>query len=416
MFIVSFMNTNFALVILIFSMLFSPELRAGGISGRAVVVRVDDIFLFVVFFGWWAKMAVNKELGLLKMTVLNRPIVVYTLVCFLATFIGILQGYLNVKGSFFYLLKYLEYFLLFFMVSNNLRSIKQAKIFVFFLILTCMLVSLHGYAQIPSGERLSAPFEGQGGEPNTLAGYLLLMMALILGLALSTEDKQHRLMFLGCFGFTVVPFLLTLSRGAWLGFLPMFLTFILMSKRHRIPLCVAFVSMLLLTPYVLPKKVHERVQETFVADRTYKVFGKRINLSESAGARIDAWQTAFRNVSRRPLFGYGVPAGNVVDNQYTRVLSETGIIGLITFLWLISRLFGAAGYSLRNTQGSVFAQGLSLGFIAGLIGLLTQSFTAATFIIVRIMEPFWFIAAIVVMLPDLSVMETLSAGKEYKSV
>jgi len=45
-------------------------------------------------------------------------------------------------------------------------------------------------------------------------------------------------------------------------------------------------------------------------------------------------------------------------------------------------------------------RGLALGFLAGFIGLLVHSFGAATFIIVRIMEPFWFLAAIVIVLAE----------------
>ena len=42
-FFVAFLNINFALVILIFAMLLSPEIPIGGIPGRAVKVRIDDV-------------------------------------------------------------------------------------------------------------------------------------------------------------------------------------------------------------------------------------------------------------------------------------------------------------------------------------------------------------------------------------
>jgi hypothetical protein len=48
-----------------------------------------------------------------------------------------------------------------------------------------------------------------------------------------------------------------------------------------------------------------------------------------------------------------------------------------------------------------FDKGLSIGFIAGFTGLLFHAIGANTFIIVRIMEPFWFIAAMVMMIPSL---------------
>jgi hypothetical protein len=42
---------------------------------------------------------------------------------------------------------------------------------------------------------------------------------------------------------------------------------------------------------------------------------------------------------------------------------------------------------------------VALGFLAGTVGLLVHAIGSNTFIIVRIMEPFWFFAGIVVMLP-----------------
>ena len=48
-----------------------------------------------------------------------------------------------------------------------------------------------------------------------------------------------------------------------------------------------------------------------------------------------------------------------------------------------------------------FLKGLSMGYIAGFVGLLFHAIGANTFIIVRIMEPFWFMTALVVMIPRL---------------
>ena len=54
----------------------------------------------------------------------------------------------------------------------------------------------------------------------------------------------------------------------------------------------------------------------------------------------------------------------------------------------------------RNQQSDLL-RGLSVGFIAGLVGLLIHAFGANTFIIVRIMEPFWFLVGIVVALASM---------------
>jgi hypothetical protein len=48
-----------------------------------------------------------------------------------------------------------------------------------------------------------------------------------------------------------------------------------------------------------------------------------------------------------------------------------------------------------------FYKGLALGFMAGFIGLAFHAITANTFIMIRTMEPFWFVAGIIMVLPEL---------------
>lgn len=408
-FTLSFINTDFVLVILILATLLSPEIAIGGVKGREIVIRAEDIFLIFVFLGWLAKIAVNKQMGLLKFTPLNKPIAVYVVVSLIATFLGIIEGFVNYRTAFFYLLKYIEYYLLFFMVVNHIKTRKQVKFFVFFMLITCIFVCLYAARQIPTGERLSAPFEGKGGEPNTFAGYLLLMMSVVGGLLLYPETKRQRLLFLGLLGFVVVVFLLTLSRGGWLGFFPMYAMFIILSKRFRIPLFAVFLVILVSMPFVMPQKVKDRFTDVFAPEATYVLFDQKMTFSKSTAARINAWRSGVERWKARPLLGFGVSAGGVTDNQYTRVLTETGTIGFIVFVWLLVRLFRVGFYSFRNSGGDNFAKGLSLGFLAGLVGLLTHSLSAATFILIRIMEPFWFLAALVVMLPI--VLQSSEAGQ-----
>jgi hypothetical protein len=402
-FLISFFNTDLALNILIFSMLLSPELSGGGASeGRQVGVRAEDIFLFVVFFGWLAKMAVRKEIGILRTNPLNAPINLYILICLVSSFLAIIQGRLTIKISFFYNLKYIEYFLLFFMVANNLKSEKQIKRFVFFLLLTGLIVCLYSWIKIPGGERLSAPFERKsgGGEPATFSGYLIVLMALTLGLALYSSSLKNRLLLLSLFGLAFVPFLYTLSRGGWVAFFPMFLMLIFLTKRFKALLIAVFFVGLIILPLVVPQSVRARIKDTFLPEKSYEFLGKKISLSESAGARLESWSVALREYNKHPLLGAGIPGVKVIDNQYTRVLIETGAFGTLVFLWLLIMVYRLGKNTLLVTINNNFAQGVSLGFLAGFFGLLFHALSAASFIIVRIMEPFWFLAAIVVMLPD----------------
>jgi hypothetical protein len=54
------------------------------------------------------------------------------------------------------------------------------------------------------------------------------------------------------------------------------------------------------------------------------------------------------------------------------------------------------------TQGkNEFYHGISLGFLAGFIGLCGHALGTNTFIIIRIMEPFWLLAGIVISIPKI---------------
>src|SRR5713226_5106621 len=82
-FLVVFIKAEFGLYLVIFSMLLSPQFGLGGgglAEGRRIIIRSEDLLLIVVAFSWFAKTAMNKELGLTLKTPLNRPIMLYVVV------------------------------------------------------------------------------------------------------------------------------------------------------------------------------------------------------------------------------------------------------------------------------------------------------------------------------------------------
>jgi hypothetical protein len=89
-----------------------------------------------------------------------------------------------------------------------------------------------------------------------------------------------------------------------------------------------------------------------------------------------------------------------MDAQYPRILVETGVVGVLAFAWLINALFRMGLGTLREHQDDLL-RGLSVGLIAGLVGLLVHAIGANTFIIVRIMEPFWFLTGMVIALSQM---------------
>ena len=404
------MSPEIALYVLIVSMLLSPEFVVGGIAGKAalgrgITLRFDDILLVIIGFSWFLKTAIKKELGLFLKTPLNRPTAYYLVVCLVATLFGFMMGRVKGLTGFFFVFKYFEYFIVYFMVVNHLRDKKQVERFVMTMLIVCLIVCLVAIYQIPAGGRVSAPFEGEVGEPNTLGGYLVLVVSITLGLLLTYGSKKQKGLFAALTVFIVISLIATLSRSSWLAVGPMLLALVYFSKRKMVIL-VPLIVIIVLSPFILPSGVKERALFTFAQPQErgqIKVGGLRIDTS--ASARLNAWKNVLtKDLIKHPVLGYGVTGYHFLDAQYPRVLVETGLVGFAFFIWLLITIFRNALYAYQNTSDPLFS-GLSLGYLTGFVAMLVHAIGANTFIIVRIMEPFWFLTAIIMIIP------TIEAGE-----
>ena len=383
-------------------MIFSPEIPLAQLTHRAVVMRIEDFLIIFMFFTWLVKTTINKELGLIRHTPINLPMMAYILVCIISTGLAISAGYVSLAGSFFYVLKYVEYFMLFFMVSNNIRSKEQVKKFIVILLITCLFTCIYALLtphRFITG-RASAPFEGRAGEPNTLSGYLVLLFPIAAGFFLYSSSRIWRFFCLALACLIFITLVETLSRSSYVAFIILYLTITFFSRRKKLLLIGILIFGIFILPVMLPRTVINRVTSTFIPGTVYRPFGQEIALESSPASRIERWKIIINKLVERPILGYGVTGVGLVDSQYALVLGEVGIIGFLIFIWLIIMIISCALRNLHNIEDD-FAQGLSLGFFAGFIGLLIHSFGANTFIIIRIMEPFWFIAAVAMSLPRL---------------
>jgi len=156
---------------------------------------------------------------------------------------------------------------------------------------------------------------------------------------------------------------------------------------------------------LFPDAVTKRVLYTFEPERGQPTVSVgRIGLDPSTSARIISVKQAFGGFMQRPILGYGVTGFAFMDQQFARTLVETGVVGLAALLGLVWAVLKVGVGSFRALTDPE-ERGLALGFVAATFGLLGHALGANTFIIVRIMEPFWFFAAIVIALPTLAAAE-----------
>ncbi len=409
--VLTFIDTDFAIYALIFSMLLSPEFGSRTTHGEGVTIRIDDVLLFIILFTWLAKTALYKDLGLFRKSPLNKPIAYYTFICFFATGAGMLFHNVNPLSGLFFVLKYIEYFLVYFLVVNQVRSKKQFDNFVIALLVTFTIVVIVALLQIPSGKRLTAPFEGDAGEPNTLGGYLIFIIAINLSLVLQPgiiPQPKYRRLLLWITAISIFPFFLTNSRGSWAAAIPVLIAYIFLSNRRWI--IIGFTAFfLLMAPIILPDAVIDRFRYTFQKQTGYAATLQEniggVTLDTSASERIRSWRDAWQGIKKSPIIGYGITGWRFLDAQYMRVLIETGFIGLGLFLYLLYSVLLETWKVFKNAKIPFFKY-FAQGFFVATIAMMTHSIGANTFIIIRIMEPFWLVCGLVISIPYIEKIET----------
>ncbi|MFH1379506.1 MAG: hypothetical protein ABII23_04435 [bacterium] len=403
--IIAFVKPELGLLVLVFSMLLSPEITLLKDPKHDLIIRLEDIFLIIVFAAWVAHTAINKHLIEAADFPLRTPIIGYTMICMIGTGLGIIRGELTIMRSFFYLLKYIEYFVLFFVAVNVIKKPSQVKMYLWAGLITCLIVTgyvYYTYVPVP-GFRATAPFEGlKSSEPASLGGYYLIVLSMLMGFILNSKSLRLKILLFIAFVIIIPPFVFTQSRASYFAFIPMMIFLLYMSKSWK-ALLTSCIIMLILIPVIMFSSlgtiIKQRVMFTFSPGGA-STYGN-LQLEPSAATRVQSWKVSFTKwLPKHMFFGWGVTGVGLVDAQIPRILGETGLLGFFFFLLLIISLWRYAQYSLQHVHDPA-AQSFSLGFLGAFVGILIQSITTNTFIIIRIMQPFWFLAALVILLPKI---------------
>jgi O-antigen ligase len=403
-------RVDFGIYVLVASMLLSPEIDLGttGAGDREINVRYDDILIIVIFFGALVKSAFEGRERLWRQTPVNAGIVSYYLVCIISTLLALRANLAawDRRDAFFVMLKMVEFYMVFFLVGNALRDMRDVRRHLTFFFMVAMIVCGYCIATSGSVERVGTPFEAQGAEPNTLGGYLIIVMCAAGGLYTQSPARRLSILFVLLMAAAFVPFLLTLSRASYIGLLVAILALGILARKASVILAV--VTILVLSPVLMPPDVKDRVNYTFQRGSGEPVIiaGKSLGLQvdKSTHERLYVWEKVKYTLSVAPWFGGGVSWGKVLDSQYARVVMETGLLGLAAFLFLQYRLYRTAQEAFRWSRDWV-GRGLAVGALAATIGLITHSLGTISFLIIRIMEPYWFLMALTVVVRAVAVEE-----------
>lgn len=341
-------------------------------------VLLTQGILLILLLVWIIKMILEKEIRLVR-TPFDLPLL------FLFSF-----GLFSLINAFQFdaglqeLFTLLTYILLFYLVVNNLKTSKQIERIFIPVFLAATLVSIEGIlenwgwgALVTRGERPPEIFSFLG-NPNYIAQYLIAVLPLSVTLSLFAPNKVKKTLSILTSAMLVFCLFLTFSRGAWLGFLVslIFLGFILPLPRLSIP-----------AKWVIPFLVFIILVSYFILTTQQQELFRRIP------DRIINWKAALLMIRAHPILGSGIgnlyfvlpryllpqfhdilPMQRIAEthNDYLHIWAETGIFGLLAFLWLIIAYFRRGFQRLKNETG--YQRTLIVAFMAAVLATLVQSF------------------------------------------
>ena len=395
-FLVCFSNIKISLQLLVFSMLLSPELIVGQTGSREITLRFEDALLPTMIAAWFFRMAIFKDIGFLMSNPLNRPIIVFSFIIVVSTALGVWRRDVDPVAGFFFTLKLIEYFCLFAMVVNHVQTVRETNTMITLMLIVFAIVALYALAQVGTGHRASAPFEGAEPERNTLSGYLVLVGSVAAGVFLYTKSNRERIVLGAFLALGFVAMLLSFSRSGWIASLVSVVVLFFLAKTKSGFLIVACLLVAFL-PLITPKEVKERVEFTYTQQagdqEQVTIFGIRLDTSTSARIRDAAY--VMNDFQRHMFLGFGMTGFRFLDGQFIRYFIEFGVLGLVAFLWVLVGVHRLLRRAL-HIELEPRIQGMVVGFYAGFWALMAHALTANTFVIVRIAEPFWFLAGLTV--------------------
>jgi putative inorganic carbon (hco3(-)) transporter len=251
----------------------------------------------------------------------------------------------------------------------------QIKAFVLIMCLAILILD-HNFYNVVAGRDYSAYSDdfregssmGYAGS-NGLAAFEAQVATFLLALAAFERKFLLRVGYRSLAAFSAVCVMYSFSRGGYLALLVGCLFLGLVRQRALLVLLLAFGFT---WTSLVPPAVQQRVLMTYD-----KQSG---SLDHSAETRLVLWEDAKELFLTSPVFGTGfntyeyvhhikASAGNYYEdthNVFLKFLVETGVVGLLVFVWLLAKTFGT-GLFLSQRANDPFLASLGLGLAAWVV-------------------------------------------------
>ncbi|MBM7645051.1 O-antigen ligase [Scopulibacillus daqui] len=381
------------------------------------------------------------------------PFVIAFAAYFIVSVISLFKAYSIAAGA-MEIMRYLSYVFLFLIVVKVKFTDVHFRMFLYTFSASLILVALYGLAQYMFGFSLNqsgmyALNEAKGRvastfvNPNYYAGFInFVLPCVLLFVVCYVKSKFLQIFGMAVCGILLINLILTYTRAGWVTFIGgLFLIFVFSGKafykglfKWRIIIsAVVIIAVLFNMPDVqlrTKSALHamSNVIQTYIGDdQEKKAADENNNIEENQSiesiredhntevavvSRTILWKTGWMMFKENPMLGVGegnylvrypdyvkkYPNLNLgyraysVHNSYLKILAETGILGLITFLsiFAVYYYFIARQYFLSNHR----IRPIIVAIFAGSATYFMQNLTNNLYFIPQVNVIFWIVSGL----------------------
>ncbi len=302
-----------------------------------------------------------------------------------------------------FLFKTMEYLLIFLIIADVINTPRRVFNFVSVFVAAAFFSGIDGIYQRVAGYdlfrhfpifldmKITGAFKASNDFGTYLATSLPLPLALVFFAAIRWKKK---------FGLIAVSLLLaaclllTFARGAWLGFFAGFLFLFAFTGWKRFAAALIILGLLLsLTVAFAPPAIKAQLGGSFTS----------LGVDTSSADRLLIWKTGWKMFLDKPLFGHGLNTFMSVFERYKppeyseivyahncflQIAAETGIIGLLVFLWFCASILVRAISKFFSSHDKLVKAAV-IGAAACIIATLTNSFVDTNLYSLPLAVLFW---------------------------
>jgi len=375
------------------------------------------------FIGFFAGFFIIKKIIKRERPFIAMPVILPFILMMVIAALSF-RNSVSFSTSFSGLEKLFKSLLIFVVCAEEIKDRKHVSRIVISIILGISLVSVDAVWQIIFGRdfirgntlqqaiglvRPTASFPN----PNVFGVYMSALTPIAIGLTLFYFKGKKRILMLFISALATTGLSLTLSRGAGLA-LYLSTLFLCIAKKKKI-LTLILIAIVIISPFVMPKNI--------------KQWAKGVNYNPLVlmcnQDRISIYRNTINMIKHHPFTGVGVntfsknygkyktesaekyahtPDTIYAHNIYLQMAGEIGLLGLLAFLWFLTRIFIRTLRAYRNLKDD-YLKTIALSLVACFIAFLVNGLTETSLYYSRVAMVFWYLIGVSLALWRLSAKE-----------